>query len=107
MQRVRNILRKYWIAILWVTLGFGAAGSLLGASVESRIRSDIHHSIPRIGEAGTTLPYMAGWFDLSKDQNLWYNFSYALRWAVLGFACSIFLLMIITILNKRIIHKTK
>ena len=50
---------------------------------------------------------MTGWFDLSKDQNLWYNFSYALRWAVLGFACSIFLLVIITILNKRIIHKTK
>ena len=77
-MKIWDILHKFWVVILWLTLGFGAAGSLRGASVESKIRSDIHHTIPAENEVGTTLPYMTGWFDLSKDQNLWYSFSYAL-----------------------------
>lgn len=101
MKKKWDILHKFLVVILWLTLGFGAAGSLRGASVESKIRSDIHHTIPAENEVGTTLPYMTGWFDLSKDQNLWYSFSYALRWSVCGLVLSLLLLIVAVLVYQK------
>ena len=92
--------RKYWLVILWLVLGFGAAGSLKGASVESWIRSDVHHAVPDLEEAGVRLPYMTGWFDWSKDQNLWYNFIYAGRWMAIGSILCLVGIGILTVCQK-------
>ena len=72
-----NFLRRFWMIWLLIILLFGAVGSVKGASVESKLSSDVVNEIPDESEAGVTLPYLTGTFGLASQQNLWVSFLYA------------------------------